>query len=147
MELLIDITCIIGVFKTHTGCVRLSISCLSTCGADIGDKLIGPHIIECNLNGEKYQDFLDNELPQLLEDVSLGVRQNMWFQHDGCPAHYSAVAREVLDRDFHGRWIVRGGPIKWLARSSDLTNAKLFFVGISERQIVPTSANNSRGYN
>lgn len=43
-----------------------------------------------------YQD-----LPQLLQDVSLEVRQNMRFQHDGSPARYLVVAREVLDGDFH----------------------------------------------
>ncbi|EFN78226.1 hypothetical protein EAI_06607, partial [Harpegnathos saltator] len=33
--------------------------------------------------------------------------------HDGCPAHNSIAAREVLDRDYNGRWIGRGGPINW----------------------------------
>ncbi|RZC40672.1 DDE 3 domain containing protein [Asbolus verrucosus] len=78
----------------------------------IGDKLLGPHIIEGNLSNEMYQDFLDNELPQLPEDVSLGVQQNIWFQPH--------------DRDFHGRWI---GPIKWPARSPDLTSPDFFLWG------------------
>lgn len=90
------------------------------CGI-IGNKLIGPHIIEGNLNGQMYRNFLENELPILLENLSLEVRRNMWFQHDGCPAHYSVVAREILDRDFNGRWIGRAGPINWPARSPDLT--------------------------
>ena len=51
------------------------------------------HIIEGNLNGEMYRDILENELPALLKNLRLEVRQNMWFQHDGCPAHYSMVAR------------------------------------------------------
>lgn len=60
------------------------------CGI-IGDKLIGLLFIEGTLNGEKYCNILQDELPILLEDVSLVVQQNMWFQHDGHPAHYSAI--------------------------------------------------------
>ncbi|GLV38513.1 hypothetical protein CBL_05131, partial [Carabus blaptoides fortunei] len=62
-----------------------------------------PH--NSTLDGQMYRDILENELPTLLEDLSIEVRQNMWFQHDGCPAHYSMLAREVLDRDFNGLWI------------------------------------------
>jgi hypothetical protein len=45
----------------------------------------------------------------------------MWYQHDGCPAHNAIVARNVLSIDFSGRWIGRGGPRTWPARSPDLT--------------------------
>lgn len=98
------------------------------CGI-IGDKLIGPYFIDGNLNGNKYRNLLENELPDLLEDLSLELRQNMWFQHDGCPAHYSVLARQVLDRDFNGRWIGREGPVNWPARSPDLTSADFFLWG------------------
>ncbi|CAH0559093.1 unnamed protein product [Brassicogethes aeneus] len=53
----------------------------------------------------------------------------MWFHHDGCPAHYSATAREVLNRDINGRWIGRGGPVNWPARSPDLTSPDFFLWG------------------
>ena len=36
---------------------------------------MSPHIIEGNLNGEKYRNILENELSTLLENVE--VRQNM----------------------------------------------------------------------
>ena len=64
------------------------------------------HIIEDNLNGEMYRDILKN-VPTLLKNLRLEVRQNMWFQHDGCPAHYSVEAREVLDHNFNGHWTAR----------------------------------------
>jgi len=95
------------------------------------------------LNGIKYQNFLEQELP-LLEDVALDVRQSMWFQHDGCPAHYS-IAREVLDRDYNGRWIDRGGPINWPARSPDLTSPDFFLWGYLKDKVyqqVPTTREN-----
>ncbi|EZA46439.1 hypothetical protein X777_00158, partial [Ooceraea biroi] len=95
------------------------------CGI-IGDKLIGPYFIEGTLDGAKYRNFLQDELTPLLEDLSIDERLNMWFQHDGCPAHYSRRARKVLDRYYNGRWIERSGPINWPARSPDLTSADFF---------------------
>ena len=38
------------------------------------------HIIKGNLNGETYRDILKNELPTLLENLRLEMRQNMWIQ-------------------------------------------------------------------
>ncbi|KAL1514398.1 hypothetical protein ABEB36_003659 [Hypothenemus hampei] len=66
----------------------------------------------------------------------------MWFQHDGCPAHYSAVAREVLNRNFNGRWIGRFGPVNWPARSPDLTSPDFFLWGYLKDQVykeIPTT--------
>lgn len=53
---------------------------------------IGPYILPPRLNGEIYARFLENELPGLLEDVSLRERQELIFQHDGAPAHFSRQA-------------------------------------------------------
>ena len=57
------------------------------CGI-LGDKVIGPYIIDGTLTGAKYRNFLTEELPLLLEDVPLETRSQMWYQHEGCPAHY-----------------------------------------------------------
>lgn len=114
------------------------------CGI-IGDQLIGPYFIDGNLNGEKYRNFLENQLPILLEDLSLEVRHNMWFQHDGCPAHYAVIAREVLNREFNGRWIGRGGPVNWPARSPDLTAPDFYLWGYLKNRVyqeVPTTRDN-----
>nr|CAH7725084.1 unnamed protein product [Callosobruchus chinensis] len=45
----------------------------------------------------------------------------MRFQQDGCLAHFRITIREWLDHNFRDRWIDRGGPIPWPARSPDLT--------------------------
>lgn len=114
------------------------------CGI-IGDKLIGPVFIEGTLNGEKYRNLLQDELPILLEDVPLEVRQNMWFQHDGCPAHYSAIVREVLNRNYNDCWIGRGGPVNWPARSPDLTSPDFFLWGYLKEKVyteVPNTREN-----
>jgi len=57
------------------------------CGI-IGDKLIGPYFINGRLNNIKYDNFIRNDLEILLEDVQLNICQVIWYQHDGCPAHY-----------------------------------------------------------
>jgi hypothetical protein len=54
--------------------------------------LTGPHFIEGCLTSVQYRNFLQHELPLLLEDVPLASRVWMWIQHDGAPPHYG---REV----------------------------------------------------
>lgn len=48
----------------------------------------------------------------LLQDVLL-QRQQMWFTHDGAPAHFSIQVHECLNGASHNRWIVRGEPYSW----------------------------------
>jgi len=45
----------------------------------------------------------------------------MYFQHDGAPPHLSREVRNLLNCRFPGRWIGRGGPHIWSARSPDLS--------------------------
>lgn len=90
------------------------------CGI-LGGKIIGPVFFHQTLTGEIYLNFLVNELPLLLADVALDVRRDMFFQHDGCPAHFAVNVREFLDRAYPGRWIGRGSLFPWPARSPDLT--------------------------
>ena len=70
---------------------------------------------------------MENELPDLLADVPLRVRAQLIFQHDGAPAHFRREVRELLNARYPDRWIGRGGPITWPARSPDL-NVLDFFV-------------------
>ncbi|PZC80768.1 hypothetical protein B5X24_HaOG213992 [Helicoverpa armigera] len=92
--------------------------------------LIGPHFLPDNLNGEDYENFLRNDLPELLEDLPLSLNDNnMWYQHDGCPAHYRRSVREWLDTNYPNKWIGRGGPIPWPARSPDLTPMDFYLWG------------------
>lgn len=53
-----------------------------------------------------------------LSDV---VKQRMWLQQDGAPAHYAVAVRNTLDVQFPGKWIGRGAAIDYPARSPDLT--------------------------
>lgn len=71
--------------------------------------LIGPFFLPGRLTGEVYRGFLENDLPTLLEEVPIQLRQRMLFLHDGAPAHFSLVARQYLDITYPNRWIGRGG--------------------------------------
>lgn len=53
----------------------------------------------------------------------------MIYQHDGAPAHYFRRVRDILDARFPDRWIGRGGPINWPARSPDLNVLDYFIWG------------------
>ena len=68
-------------------------------------------------------------MPILLENVPLRAREELIFQHDGAPAHYARRARDILDIQFPNRWIGRGGPIHWPARSPDLNVLDYFVWG------------------
>lgn len=70
--------------------------------------------------------------------MPLDRRCTMWFQHDGCPAHNARINREHLDITFLGRWIGRGGPIHWPARSPDLTPLDYYLWGHLKEQVYRT---------
>lgn len=98
------------------------------CGI-IGNRLIGPIIIEDHLNAERYLHLLQEQLPELLEDLPLNIRTQMWFQQDGAPPHFSRIVTRYLNEKFPERWIGRGGPINWPARSPDLSPLDYFLWG------------------
>ena len=90
------------------------------CGV-IDNQLIGPAVLPNRLTGCTYADFLQNELPLLLEEVPLAKWMCMVFQHDGAPAHYSRLVTHHLKLTFPERWIGHGGHVQWPPRSPDLT--------------------------
>lgn len=98
------------------------------CGI-VGDHLIGPHVLPGRLNGLAYRAVLEHDLLPLLEDVPLNIRRQLWFMHDGAPAHFSLVARTYLDIAFPNRWIGNGGPVPWPARTPDLNPLDFFLWG------------------
>ncbi|KAJ8962394.1 hypothetical protein NQ318_018378 [Aromia moschata] len=78
------------------------------------------------LTGMVYRNFLEHTRPGFLEDVPLAIRHAMWFIHNGAPAHFIEVARDFLTQTYGNRWIGRGGPHLWPARSPDLNPLDFF---------------------
>lgn len=98
-------------------------------GGILGNSVVGPFFFDEHLTGEMYKLFLENNLPELLEEIDLDTRQQMWYQHDGAPPHFRQDVRNFLNNSFPERWIGRRGPIHWPARSPDLTPLD-FFCGV-----------------
>ena len=90
------------------------------CGI-INDMLIGPAIVEDRMTGDSYLQFLQNDLPEHLEDVPLDTRRHMYLQHDGSPIHYTRKVTQHLNNMYPNRWIGQGSLIHWPACSPDLT--------------------------
>ncbi len=105
----------------------------------IGNFIIGPFVINGNLNGAMYNDMLNNQiipaLNTLIDTVNtpdgnrIFNRESIIFQQDGAPPHFALDVRTTLNREFPGRWIGRRGSIEWPARSPDLNPLDFFLWG------------------
>jgi hypothetical protein len=104
------------------------------CGV-IHNYLIGPHFIKGRLASVQHRNFLQYELPLLLEDAPLASRVRMWLQHAGAPPHYDREVTTYLNRKFRGRWIGRGGSVTWPPRSPDLSPLDFFVWGFFKSEV------------
>lgn len=52
------------------------------------------------LNSVIYLNFVRDQLPYLVDDVPLQLRQNMWFMNKGAPAHFSVAVCTHLYESF-----------------------------------------------
>lgn len=96
----------------------------------VGDVIIGPVFLPSRLDGHTYRGHLE-QLNDFLDDVPLNTRQEMWYMHDGAPAHSTHAVQEFLCERFPERWIGRGvdAPISWPPRSPDLTPLDFYLWG------------------
>ncbi|GBM44367.1 hypothetical protein AVEN_185669-1 [Araneus ventricosus] len=85
---------------------------------EVDDFLIGylhtyllAYLLPKRLSGQCYLIFLERVLPELLQDVPIAIRNQMWLQHDGATAHFSIDVRNYLNASFGARWIGRVGPV------------------------------------
>lgn len=109
----------------------------------VNGHLIGPHFVTGHLTGAIYSEMLRTVIPDLLDDVPLAVVNNLYYQQDGCPAHYQRAVRDILDSMFPERWIGRGGPVPWPPRSPDLTPLD-FFLWSELKRLVYRNEYNTR---
>ena len=109
----------------------------------IDSHLIGPYRMPEKLNGRNYLHFLENILPELLENVPLALRQEMIFMHDGAPPHFALPERQFLNTAYPERWFGRGAdaPMSWLPRSPDLNPCNFFLWGALKTKVYETRIN------
>jgi hypothetical protein len=92
-------------------------------------QIIGPFFFDGEtVNKDDYLDMLEDFFFPIIQRKRL--HNNIYFQQDGSPIHFSKQVRTWLDEKFDGRWIGRGGPISWAPRSPDLTPLDIFFMGL-----------------
>lgn len=91
--------------------------------------IIGPYFFEDTCNKHSYLNMLNTFFSDHLEQLPLNYLRDMYFQHDGCPAHFAREVKEWLDLQFGQKWIGRNGPVLWPPRSPDLTLADMFLWG------------------
>lgn len=104
----------------------------------VGDFVLGPIILPNRLNGQSFLQFLNNELLDAMDDIPLHLRREIYFQLDGCPAHYFRGVRNWLNTNYPNRWIGRGGPMAWPPRSPDITPLDFFVWGYIKSQVYAT---------
>lgn len=103
------------------------------CGM-LDSRLIGPYFIDGNLNQEKYHTLLE-EIVDNLEELPIAQYAQIYFQQDGAAPHNALINTQFLNRQFDRRWIGTYGPIRWPARSPDLSPLD-FFLWNEIREIV-----------
>lgn len=98
------------------------------------EHLIGPYFFEGNVNQESYANMIRNRLiPKLIE---LGIKDCVWLQQDGAPAHFALPVRALLNAEFPDRWIGRGSnSFAWPPRSPDLTTPDNSLWGLIKGQV------------
>lgn len=100
-----------------------------------GNRLIGPFIYDQTLTGQRYLTMLRNEIVPAIMDVGEHEVRDVWFQHDGCPAHNSREVHTFLLDTFGGRIIANSGPVRWPARSPDLTPLDFYLWGYLKNEL------------
>lgn len=102
------------------------------------DQKVGPFFIEGNLNGEKYETMLREEIVPAIQLLTNNQINDIYFQQDGAPPHYSRTVRQYLDEVFPDQWIGRRGTIEWPPRSPDLTPLDYFLWGYLKSKVYTT---------
>lgn len=93
------------------------------------------YIFRGTLNSNQYIEILEHNLENLLDNLPLEERQTVVFQQDGAPAHNALIVRNYLNELFPNNWMGTQGPIKWPARSPDLSPLDFFLWGFLKNKI------------
>lgn len=95
---------------------RLEVSTLSFHAGTAKDRLLGPYFLSTCLTRAVYHDFLQNVLPELLQDVD-----QLCFMHDNAPTYFLLALWEFLNNVCLEQLIGWGGPTAWPDHSPDLS--------------------------
>ena len=100
------------------------------------DQLIGPYFFtRGTVTGEKYLYMLKEVVWPIFKVLFEDDVPHMYYQQDGAPAHYLRGVRDWLNETFGTKWIGRGGPLEWPARSPDLTPIDFWLWGYLKEKV------------
>jgi hypothetical protein len=93
----------------------------------LGTRVIGPYFFNGTQTQERYLTFMREQLPEYLDDIPLNeIRNFTYYQQDGAPAHNGRLCVQYLNEWMGDMWIGTNGPVRWPARSPDLTPLDTF---------------------
>lgn len=107
----------------------------------IGTRIVGPIFFYGPLNGARYLHFLQNEIQNFIEVLPV-QHEHVFYQQDGAPPHNARVVTDYLSETFNNRWIGTHGPIRWPARSPDLTPLDFFYWAHIKEKVYHTQPHN-----
>jgi hypothetical protein len=78
-----------GEANPHAAFVHCHQKCfaVSVWASFVRDSLIGSYVLLSRFSAQIDWVFLEEMLPELLEEIPLALRRNMWFQHNGAAGH------------------------------------------------------------
>lgn len=94
-----------------------------------GHRIVGPILFQGTLSGERYLQFLQNEIWDEVAELPLAQFRNLYFQQDGAPPHNSRIVLNHLTETYGEQVIATHGPVRWPARSPDLTCLDFYLWG------------------
>jgi hypothetical protein len=107
----------------------------------LNDQLLDIEVLDPRLNAERYLEFLENRLYDILGDFPIELRHEMWFQHDGAPPHNGRRVTEWLNRNYNNRWIGNRSNILWPPRSPDLNPLDFYLWGHLKQMVYSVPIN------
>lgn len=86
----------------------------------LSNKIIGPIFYNGALTGNRYLQFLQENIEDLLEDLPLAIYRKIIWQHNGAPP---PAVRDVVGflNNRYNQWIGRNETIGWPPNSPDLS--------------------------
>lgn len=90
-----------------------------------------------NLTTDGYMRILEENLLPEIQGI-----HDIYFQQDGAPSHNAHRVRDILNLHFGGNWLGTSGPIRWPARSPDMTPMDFFLWGFLKNLIYSAHFNN-----
>lgn len=107
----------------------------------LGNRILAYEVYNENLNSQRYLDVLERNVSNFIDNMPLLERNKLYFQHDGAPPHNAHIINEYLNVNFGDQWIANAGPVRWPARSPDLTPLDFFLWGFLKNKIYLKKSN------